>query len=225
MAVNPYFQGGIPGGRSSEQNLIEDLIVEALKIYSFEILYLPRQSFNPDLILNEDPLNNFKFAYPIEAYLQSIEGFQGEGSLLSKFGLEIRDTANFIIARRRWDEVVANEGNVELTTRPAEGSILYFPLTQAFFEIRRVISKNPFFQVGKLYVYTLECELYQFSSEQFTTGYEEVDNLATEASLDELLTGNVTVMSQDPQSQNEVFVSNSDVLNFDANNPFGEPRH
>jgi hypothetical protein len=225
MPVNSYFQSGLTIGRSSEQLLMEDLMIECLKIYGWDTLYIPRQTVRADDILNEDTLNNFPFAYPIEMYLTSVEGFQGEGSLLSKFGLEIRDTANFVVSRRRWDEVVAKEGRVQLTTRPAEGDLIYFPMTQAFFEIRRTVSKNPFFQVGKLYCYQLECELYQFSSEQFTTGYEEVDNLATEASLDELLTGNVTVMSQDPQSQNEVFVSNSDVLNFDANNPFGEPRH
>lgn len=225
MAVNHYFQSGIPGGRSSEQNLIEDLIVEALKIYSFELLYIPRQTVISDDILNEDVLNNFKFAYPIEGYLASVDGFQGEGSLLSKFGIEIRDTANFIISRRRWDEIVARDGHVQLTTRPAEGDLLYSTLTNAFFEIRRVVTKNPFFQLGKLYVYTLECELYQYSSEEFDTGISEVDDIAKDFSLDEMLVGNVITSEKDKQSQNEVFIDNSDVINFDANNPFGEPRH
>ena len=136
MTVNHYFQSGSSIGRTSEQNLMEDLIIESIKIHAFENLYIPRQTVISDDILNEDVLNNFKFAYPIEMYLQSVDGFQGEGSLLSKFGIEIRDTANFIVSRRRWDEIVARDGHAQLPTRPAEGDILYFPLTQAFFEIR-----------------------------------------------------------------------------------------
>jgi len=223
--INPYFQGGSSIGRSSEQLMVESIIIECLQIYGHDLLYIPRQSFNPDLILNEDPLNNFKFAYPIEMYLASVEGFQGEGSLLSKFGLEIRDTATFVVSRRRWDEVVAQDGNVELTTRPAEGSIIYFPQTQAFFEIRRVISKNPFFQVGKLYVYTLECELYQYSSEQFDTGVTEVDEFTKNASLDEIMLGDGETPHTDPQSSNETFVDESDIIDFSKSNPFGAPRH
>lgn len=223
--INPYFQAGLTPGRSSEQELVESLIIECLKIYGFELLYIPRNTVKSNDILNEDVLNNFKHAYPIEAYMSSVDGFQGEGSLLSKFGIEIRDTANFVVSRRRWDEVVARDGETQLPTRPAEGDLIYFPLTQAFLEIRRVVSKNPFFQVGRLYVYALECELYQYSSELFDTGVEEIDDIARDTSLDELLVGNVITSERDKQSQNEVFVDNSDILDFSANNPFGEPRH
>lgn len=222
--TNHYFQSGIPGGKSSEQTLVEDLIIECLGIYGFEIIYIPRQSIKTNDILNEDVLNNFKYAYTINAYLSDVNGFQGEGSLLSKFGIEIRDTANFIISKRKWDELIARDGETQLTTRPTEGDILYFPLTQAYFEIRRVVSKNPFFQIGRLYVYSLECELYQYSSEYFDTGIEEIDSIAKNHSLDEMLVGNVITTEKDRQSQNEIFVDNSDILNFDANNPFGEPR-
>lgn len=225
MAVNPYFQSGASIGRSSEQLLMEDLIIESLKIHSYDMYYIPRQTVKVNDILNEDYINNFPFAYQIEMYLANIDGFQGEGSILSKFGIEIRDTANFIVSRRRWDEIVARDGNAQLSARPAEGDILYFPQTQAFFEIRRTVSKNPFFQIGKLYVYTLECELYQYSSESFNTGIDEIDNLALDASLDEILQGNVITTEKDKQSQNEIFVSNSDVVNFDETNPFGTPRH
>jgi len=153
--INPYFHSGIPMGRSSEQNLYEDLIIECISIYGFELFYIPRKSFNRDLILNEDSLNSYEFAYPIEMYFKNVTGFAGEGDLLTKFGVEIRDSASLIVSKRRWDKEVARSGTAQLTTRPAEGDVVYFPLTNSLFEIRRVEDREPFFQIGKLFVYEL----------------------------------------------------------------------
>ena len=245
MSTNFYFQSGIPGGRSSEQLLVEDLIIECLKIYGFDCYYIPRTSVNQDTIFTEDPLNSFDNAYPLEMYMKNITGFEGEGDLLTKFGVEFRDSATFIVARRRWDEVVARDGQVQLTTRPAEGDVVYFPLTKAYFQVKHVDSLNPFFQVGKLYVYQLECELMQYSSEQFNTGIQEIDNQAIEKSLDVneynilLETGGFRVLLEDyttsaiinesynvdsiiPGVQNEAFGQDIDILDFTEINPFGE---
>tara|TARA_R110000868_G_scaffold24654_2_gene97009 strand:- start:1114 stop:1854 length:741 start_codon:yes stop_codon:yes gene_type:complete len=244
MAVNPYFQSGIPGGRSSEQLLVEDLIIECMKIYGFETIYMPRHAVNPDNILNEDVLNSYEHAYPIEMYMQNVSGFEGDGDLLTKFGVEIRDTATFVVARRRWDEVVGRSGNAVLTTRPAEGDIVYFPLTKAFFEIKRVEATDPFFQVGKLYVYKLQCELYQNSSEVFNTGNSEIDGIASSVSTD---IGNYQLLLEDgnkllleyytpssiiqesfnietilPNVQNDDIRAEISVLDFTEKNPFGE---
>lgn len=244
MPTNFYFQSGVPGGRSSEQLLMEDIIIECLKIYGFDTYYLPRHAVNEDTILGEDVLNDYKHAYPLEMYMQNISGFEGDGDLMSKFGVEIRDTATFVVARRRWDEVVARTGNAVLTTRPAEGDIVYFPLTKAFFEVKRVEATDPFFQVGKLYVYKLECELYRYSSEQFTTGVTEIDNLAADKSTDVndfnvLLENNFRLLSEEyspssiilesyslntilPNITNEDFRGEISVLDFSEHNPFGE---
>lgn len=244
MSTNHYFQSGIPGGRSSEQLLMEDLIIECLKIYGFDVYYLPRQSVFEDGIFNEDVLNKFDFAYPLEMYLSNVMGFEGEGDLLTKFGVEIRDTATFLVARRRWDEVIARTGNAQLTTRPAEGDVLYFPLTKSYFEIRRVETKDPFFQVGKLYVYKLECELMQFSSEQFNTGVTEIDEVPQDKAIDvgsyelllesgdkfllEYFTQSTAILESfnlstiDATAQNEIFTSEIDILDFSERNPFGE---
>lgn len=244
MATNHYFQSGIPGGVNSEQNLIEDLIIECLKIYGFDIYYLPRQTVFQDEILNEDALNNFTQSYPIEMYLTDVNGFQGEGDLLTKFGIELRDTANFVVSRRRWDQLVGRTGSAQLTTRPAEGDLLYLPLTRSLFEIRRVDSMDPFFQVGKLYVYNLQCELFQYSSEGLETGIAEIDNVVSEKSLDiqnyQLLMESgdkfiyeyeansyailesFNVSTIDPLAQNEDFESEVDILDFSETNPFGE---
>lgn len=244
MATNQYFQSGVPGGRSSEQYLMEDLIIECLKIYGFDTYYMPRKAVNEDLILGEDALNKYEHAYPLEMYMQNVNGFEGDGDLLSKFGVEIRDTATFVVARRRWDEVVARSGNAVLTTRPAEGDIVYFPLTKAYFEIKRVEALDPFFQVGKLYVYKLQCELYRYSSEVINTGNNDIDTIASDKNFD-INNFNVLLETGDrflleyysesslvlesyqlntllPNTQNENFTSEISVLDFSETNPFGE---
>lgn len=223
---------------------MEDLVIECLKIYGFDVYYMPRTSVNPDNILNEDVLNKFDQAYRLEMYLSNTTGFEGEGDLLTKFGVEIRDTATFIVSRRRWEEAVARVGSVQLEARPAEGDLLYFPLTKSFFEIRRVEHKDPFFQVGKFNVFKLECELMQFSSEQVDTNIEEIDDLATNTALDiqsyQLLdeTGNTLLLEYfaesriilenfkmttlDKRAQNEYFREEINTLDFSERNPFGE---
>ena len=243
MATNFYFQSGIPGGRTSEQLLMEDLIIECLKIYGFDVYYIPRQTVNEDLILTEDPLNNYTSAYPLEMYLSNTMGFEGEGDLLTKFGVEIRDSATFIVSRRRWSEVVEATGDAQLA-RPAEGDVLYFPLTKSYFEIRKVEARDPFFQVGKLYVYKLECELMQYSSEVIDTGVAEIDDQAGDKSLDitafelllesgdqmlleyytksSVILESYTISDIDAAAQNEKFTGEIDILDFSERNPFGE---
>ena len=244
MATNFYFQSGIPGGRSSEQLLMEDIVIECLKIYGFDTYYIPRATVNEDKILGEDVLNQYTSAYPLEMYMQNVTGFEGDGDLLTKFGVEFRDTATFVVARRRWDEVIARSGDAVLTTRPAEGDIVYFPLTKAFFEIKRVDATDPFFQVGKLYVYKLQCELMQYSSERFDTGVSEIDSIADSDSLDinefnlllqsgdralleEYSPAGIVLQSYNlgtimPNVDNEDFRGEISVLDFSERNPFGE---
>ena len=224
---------------------MEDLIIECLKIYGFDTYYIPRKEKNEDLILNEDVLNTYTFAQPLEMYLENVDGFGGDGELLTKFGLEIRDTATFIVSRRRWDNVIGQFGDTILTNRPAEGDIIYFPLTKSFFEIKKVEARDPFFQVGQLYVYKLYCELMQYSSERFDTGIDEIDNLTTEVGQDvqnyeillennykfllEYETASVLIREEyetvdiDKIADNEYFDQGiNDILDFTDRNPFGE---
>ena len=114
--INPYFHSGIPMGRGSEQNLYEDLIIECLKIYGFELYYLPRKAFNEDRILGEDPLNNYQHAYPIEMYLESNTGFEGQGEFLSKFGVETVENANFVVSRKRWLQTAGDSAMAAITS-------------------------------------------------------------------------------------------------------------
>ena len=245
MAVNHYFQSGIPMGRRSEQNLYEDLIVECLKIYGFEIYYIPRKFNNIDRTFGEDTISSFEHAYPLEMYLQNVNGFEGDGELMSKFGVELKDTATFIVSKKRWLETVGRTGNSILNIRPAEGDIVYFPLTKSFFEIRKVDTETPFFQLGKLFVFTLQTELMQYSSENFDTGVIEIDEIADTTDQDStafefLLEGGDALLLEEFVETSlvlETYIAKDDLLNiknedFDTNirdildftdrNPFGE---
>lgn len=250
MPVNHYFHSGVPIGRRSEQNLYEDLIIETLKIYGHEVYYVPRKKFNQDLVLNEDAYNSFEHAYPIEMYMENVQGFEGEGELLSKFGVELRDTATFVVSRRRWQQLVGEYAQT-IVPRPAEGDIIFFPLTHSLFEIKKVIGNQPFYQAGALYVFKMNCELYQYSMENFNTGNEEIDSFAeaaqgmlvTDRHEFQLETGDAMLLETEEKlmleswsstsftirgettidSQNTSFDTDiDDILDFTERNPFGE---
>jgi hypothetical protein len=243
--VNPYFQSGRSIGVSSEQTLYEDLIIESMKIYGWEVYYMPRSVSNPDLILTEDPSNKYEHAFPIEMYLEEVAGFAGDDELITKFGLEIRNTANFVVSRRRWKDVIGDTNTSVLNFRPTEGDIIYFPKTQSFFEIRKVDSQTPFFQVGKLFIYRMSCELMQFSNEKINTGIAEIDNFAASfgVTLDDyellqesgegllLETYDISpILNESPVINNDTAGADNDtftaevnnVLDFSERNPFGE---
>ena len=169
MPRNVYFSQAV----RSEQNLYEDLIVESLKIYGQDVYYIPRTLVNRDTILNEDPSSKFDDAYLMEAYIENVDGFEGSGDLYSKFGLEIRDEATFVISRKVWNHSV---GLHEQTSKPKEGDLLFLPMTNSFFEISYVEDDSPFFQLSNLPVYKLVCSLFEYSDEQIETGIGEIDD-------------------------------------------------
>ena len=180
MAKNPYFKFGT----NSEQNIVENLIIECLQIYGQEMFYIPRTLVSKDEILGEDRLSEFKNAYPIEMYFENVDGFGGNGAFMSKFGLMIEQSATLVVARKRWQQAVAQYGQTILPNRPAEGDLLYFPLTGGLFEIKFVQHQNPFYQIGKLYTYKLDIELFQYASERIDTGYGVIDDFESLKTFD-----------------------------------------
>jgi hypothetical protein len=180
MAKNPYFKFGT----NSEQNVVENLIIECLGIYGQEMFYVPRTLVSKDEILGEDRLSEFKNAYPIEMYFENVDGFGGNGAFMSKFGLMIEQSATLVVARKRWQQAVAQYGQTILPNRPAEGDLLYFPLTGGLFEIKFVQHQNPFYQIGKLYTYKLDVELFQYASERIDTGYNAIDDFESLKTFD-----------------------------------------
>ena len=175
MPRNVYFSQGA----KSEQYLYEDLVTEALKIYGHEMYYMPRSMVSRDMILNEDIESKFTDAYMIEMYLENVDGFDGDGTFFSKFGLEIRDQATFVVSKRQWEKLVGMWNNEIVEGRPNEGDLLFFPLTRSFFEIKFVEHKSPFYQLSKVPVYKLRCELFEYSDEEIDTGIAEIDVLQT----------------------------------------------
>lgn len=173
MPRNVYFSQGA----KSEQNLYEDLVTEALKIYGHEMYYIPRDMVSRDMILNEDIESRFTEAYVIEMYLENVDGFDGDGTLFTKFGLEIRDQATFVVSKRQWEKLVGLYNNEIVSGRPNEGDLIFFPLTRSFFIIKFVEHKSPFYQLSKVPVYKLQCEMFEYSDEDFSTGIKEIDSI------------------------------------------------
>ena len=173
MPRNVYFSQG----SNAEQTLFEDIQIEALRIYGQETYYLPRKIVTRDMILNEDRESLFDDAYMIEMYVDDIEGFGGEGNLMSKFGIEIRDEVTFVVARRTWNKLVGIWNNTIDNFRPNEGDLIYLPLSNSLFEISFVEHEQPFYQLKNLPVYKLQCRLFEYNDEDFRTGIEELDEI------------------------------------------------
>jgi hypothetical protein len=156
MATNIYFSQKV----KSEQDLYEDIVIESLKIHGQDIYYLPRDIVNENRILGDDVPSRFNSSYMVEAYLENTEGFDGEGDLFSKFGVEIRDQATFIVSRRRWNQTVARFDNEINSERPREGDLVYLTLSNSLFQIMHVEHEQPFYQLSNLPTYKMRCELF-----------------------------------------------------------------
>ena len=176
MPTNVFFNHAV----NSEQHLYEDLVVESLRFYGHDVMYLPRQVIEEDSILNEDVQSKFGDAYSVEMYIENTEGFEGEGELMSKFGLQIRDQATFVISLRSWERFISLDSNLATSFRPNEGDLIYFPLSGSMFEIKFVEHEDPFYQVGKLFVFKLRCELFEYGQEDFDTGIGDIDLIEDE---------------------------------------------
>jgi hypothetical protein len=233
---------------SQEQNLIENLIIESIKIYGIDVMYMPRTMVKEDTLFGEDILSKFENAYAIEMYIKSVDGFQGEGDFLSKFGLEIQDELVLTVAQRRFGEEInkldttpVNE--LEGIGRPSEGDLIYFPLNGKIFEVKFVEHESIFYQMGSLQTYDLSLSLFTYNNEILDTGITVIDNVEEKYSTDrgiyELLSeaGEVLVFEDgssivredydisqiDSQANNEYFTATSiDFLDFSESNPFSE---
>jgi len=216
VAKNFYFENY---SNSGEQALIEDLVIESIRIYGIDTWYISRSSTNRDPILNEDDLPIYDEAYSVEMYVKNIDGFEGEGDFLSKFGLQIRDSMTMTVSIRQYEQEVARYNN---TARPREGDLLYFPLNNKIFKIMHVEHESIFYQLGDLQTYDLRCELFEYSNERFDTGIEEVDT-----KFDAYDTTSATTLQEleeiDPIADNQSIETIGDnIVDFTATNPFGE---
>lgn len=240
--INHIFQAGNGIGNRSEQDLLESINAEAIQIAGIEMYYLPRTLNKLDKLFLEDTLSSFVKCYPIEMYMENVNGFDGQ-DMMAKFGLSFNSSATLLVSRMRWQDAVGRSGEVMLPNRPCEGDLIYFPLTRSMFEIKKADIFNSFYELGKLYNYKLTVELFQYSAELIDTKVPEIDNVRfpfgnmdeeSYALLDEYgvdmldengksLTGNdYTMETVNAQSDNDYFQeNNTNVIQFDVNNPFG----
>lgn len=219
MATNFYFNNF---QSSMEQNLIEDLVVESIKIYGIDLYYLPKRVVNRDTIFREEELAIYNTAHPIEMYIKNVDGMEGEGDFMSKFGLEIRDRITFTVSRRSFAaEVLTQEANM---VRPLEGDLIWFPLTRKMYKIQFVEHEAIFYQLGALQTWDLTCELFEFNNETFETGIPDIDQVYAALDVDINTAVATSVTLADSQAQNEVFESDgqSGILDFSELDPFSE---
>src|ERR1035437_2496287 len=238
MATNLYFQNYT---NSNEQTLLEDLVIEAIKMYGSDCFYLPRTMTNCDTLLTEDAQSSYTSSYMIELYLKNVNGFGGDRNIMSKFaGVEIRDTVIFSMARRRFAEEIGMETGF---TRPREGDILFFPMNKRIFQIKYVENFETMYQLGALQTYEITCETFEYSNEKFNTGIPEIDILQKKFSTNALdyalrdengivllteggaiiTNENFVIDKIDPIAQNEVFdkdVTDLDLIDWTEKDPF-----
>jgi len=216
---NVYFSHGT----RNEQYLLEDLIIESISIWGQEFMYIPRQLVAKDDILGEDRLSKFEYAYPIDMYLENVDGFEGQGAFIQKFGLMMEQSATLTVARRTWERVVGKHSVNILPNRPSEGDLLYYPLTKGLFEIKFVEHQDPFYQLKKLYVYRLQVELFQYASERIETGVPAIDVFETlKSNSIDTQSGIEPINVYGSNSNNINFTQEAKNIVFDTNNPFGE---
>jgi hypothetical protein len=172
MATNVFFSPAV----RTEQNLYEDLVIESVKFYGQDVYYIPRELITSDEILNEE-YSRFSNSYVVEMYITNTDGFDGEGRILSKFGLQIRDQLTLIVAKRRFHQLVNIDENDISHERPREGDLIFLPLSNSLFEIRYVDQEKPFYQLSNITVYQIHCELFEYNSEQMETGIRSIDRL------------------------------------------------
>jgi hypothetical protein len=225
MAKNLYFSDRV----TSEQNLYEDIIIESLKIYGQDVYYLPRDIVNKDPVFGDDVPSKFNSSYKIEMYIENVDGFDGEGDLFTKFGVEIRDQASFVVSRRRWTQTVARYDNEINGIRPLEGDLIYLPLSNSLFQIMAVEHEQPFYQISNLPTYKLRCELFEYNDEDLDTGIDTIDSIE-QTGYELKLTladsdGDFIVGETVTQTLGSGVVVNGEVTVYDAANNFVKLAH
>ena len=162
-------------GSAQEQTFLENLVVESIELYGQDIYYLPRTYVDRDTIFQEVESSNFTQALAVRAYVNNVEGWEGQGELLSKFGVRIEDKTTFVFSREKFTSAVDDNAVLNVEGRPNEGDLIWFPAPKHLFEIKFVEAERPFYQLGKGYIWECQCELFEYNDEDLDTGVAEID--------------------------------------------------
>lgn len=219
METNVYFRNY---DNFNEQNLIDDLVIESIKIYGIDVTYISGQFNNVDSIFNEDDTPLYDEMYEFEVYVKNVDGFEGEGDFLSRFGLQIRDTVTFTVAIRTFERYVTRNNATKV--RPRENDIIWLPLNQKMYRITYVEHESVFYQSGALQVYDIKCELMEYSNETFDTGRYEIDHYFDNVkTTSDTVTTLQNIEDSDPLAQNLAFEqAGDDIIDFSEIDPFSE---
>ena len=213
MATNKYFNYG----DRNQQNLYESLVIESIQMYGQDVYYLPREIVNKDALLLDDVPSRFGSAYKVEMYIENQDGFEGEGDLFTKFGIELRDQANFVVARKRWKNLIGNNLDKQ-NFRPREGDLIYLPMSESIFEILKVETETPFYQLKNLPTFRLQCELFEYSDEDLDTDIASIDILEKEGAFQYRLTmdssGGGFQVGEDVQQNLGTYIMSGEVTNI-----------
>ena len=207
--LNPFFTQGTRG----EQSLVQDLINEQLRMYGVEVYYLPRKYLTENTVIREVVQSTFDEAHPLEAYVNNYEEYEGAGTLLSKFGIEAKEEIRLTISRERFENYIVpltkNKPNIKLSTRPKTGDLIWFPLDDRIYEIKDIERAKPYYQLQKLYVYELYCELFRYQDEVIDTGVEDIDNELISDESDGLTDDGINVIQGNTQTLTVVGTSST----------------
>lgn len=213
MSSNPYFQWY---NQTNEQNFIDDLIVESIKNHAHDVYYLPRTGIGEDGVLGEYAIAKFNTACAVEMYVKTVDGFGGEGELVSKFGFEVKNQIVLTISVRSFQQFIRPFFEMQ---RPREGDCVWIPMLGVVYQITFVNKSAIFYTLGKLNTYELTMELLDYSNEQFNTGIEEIDNKYKP--FENMSSNTYSLESYDRQADNQsIQVSANNVLDFTELDPF-----
>lgn len=173
MPVNPYFQAGRGIGSKNEQQLLQNLVTEAIQIAGADFVYIPRELVNKDEIFHEDTISRFRKNYSIEMYIENYQESEGEGEMISKFGFSAGFSLRLSVSVERF-ELLNLPNNRKV---PKEGDLIYYPTTKQLYEIRWFNDTNTIYPLGSRQMFVLYVELYRYSSEDIQTGIKEIDEV------------------------------------------------
>lgn len=216
MASNPYYSYY---KQENEQNLMEDLTVESIRQYAHDVVYLPRNINIQDYIMTEPITQSFDYPVDVECYIKSWDHYEGEGQLLAKFGLEIRDQMTLIITKRSHNQFIKPITGKE---RPWEGDCIYIPMLKNVYQVKYASDSNAsFYILGKNYAWEIVCELLEFNNEQFNTGRPEIDGL--NPPFEHFDEPDYNLDDYDHTAQNTIIQDESDkIIDWTEKSPFGE---
>ena len=219
MAVSKYFKHGT----NTEQNLLENLITESIQHRGMDLMYIPRTVVDVNELFSEDRFSKYEEVFEIEMYPINQTGYEGQGDLMSKFGIQVDHTGTFIVSRTRWATESQKVTTLQLPNRPAEGDLLYYPLSKSLFKINHVEPHSPFYQLLSNYIWTLKVSLVDFTYHELNTGNADIDDIFSSVT-NELIEGlEPTETQRQHQGQNDIMNEKADsIIDWNSSNPFGD---